>query len=141
MELRLIPKLAGSAAVALMLFVTPGVSYAQETGDVLAGAKVFTKQCAQCHVLGTEMKTGLAGPPLNGIVGRKSATTAEFNYSPQMRSARLTWDVPVMTRYLRSPKGLIPGTRMLFNGLSAPKDIADVIAFLETFDSQGVKKQ
>lgn len=113
----------------------------QEAGDPANGADVFAKQCAQCHGIGTDFKTGLAGPPLNGVVGKKSAQAPGFNYSPQMRSARLTWDAPMLTRYLKSPKGTIPGTRMLFNGLGNPKDITDLIAFLESYNEAGARAQ
>lgn len=113
---------------------------AQGKGDPIAGAEVF-KKCEQCHSIGETIKPGNAGPALNGVIGRKSAYDKEFNYSPPMRSARLTWDEPTLARFLKSPKGLIAGTRMLFPGLSAPKDIEDVIAFMDQYDEMGRKKQ
>lgn len=135
-------KMRRAAFLFLVVSLLPRASFAQQqTGDLANGADVFAKQCAQCHGLGVDFKTGLAGPPLNGIVGRRSAQASGFNYSPQMRSARLTWDAPMLARYLKSPKGTIPGTRMLFNGLTSPKDISDVIALLETYNDNGARAQ
>jgi cytochrome c len=127
-------------APALILALTTPNAFAQGKGDPVAGAEVF-KKCEQCHSIGETIKAGNAGPALNGVIGRKSAYEKEFNYSPPMRSARLTWDEPTLARFLKSPKGLIAGTRMLFPGLSSPKDIEDVIAFMGQYDELGRKKQ
>ena len=127
-------------APALILALTTPNAFAQSKGDPVAGAEVF-KKCEQCHSIGETIKPGNAGPALNGVVGRKSAYDKEFNYSPPMRSARLTWDEPTLARFLKSPKGLIAGTRMLFPGLSNPKDIEDTIAFMDQYDEKGRKKQ
>jgi len=127
-------------APALILALTTPNAFAQGKGDLVAGAEVF-KKCEQCHSIGETIKAGNAGPALNGVIGRKSAYEKEFNYSPPMRSARLTWDEPTLARFLKSPKGLIAGTRMLFPGLSSPKDIEDVIAFMGQYDELGRKKQ
>jgi len=127
-------------APALILALTTQNAFAQGKGDPVAGAEVF-KKCEQCHSIGETIKAGNAGPALNGVIGRKSAYEKEFNYSPPMRSARLTWDEPTLARFLKSPKGLIAGTRMLFPGLSSPKDIEDVIAFMGQYDELGRKKQ
>ena len=124
----------------LLLTLAATSAFAQGKGDPVAGEEVF-KKCAQCHSIGETIKPGNAGPALNGVIGRKSAYDKEFNYSPPMRSARLTWDEPTLARFLKSPKGLIAGTRMLFPGLSAPKDIEDVIAFIDQYDENGRKKQ
>lgn len=127
-------------APALILALTTPNAFAQGKGDPIAGAEVY-KKCEQCHSIGETLKAGNAGPALNGVIGRKSAYEKEFNYSPPMRSARLTWDEPTLARFLKSPKGLIAGTRMLFPGLASPKDIEDVIAFMGQYDELGRKKQ
>ncbi len=136
---RLLKSVAPGAApfgLALAATMAAASAMAQGAGDPVAGAEVF-KQCAACHGLGPNPPAGKAGPALNGIVGRKSAIDTGFNYSPPMRSARLTWTEPTLARFLKAPKALIPGTRMLFNGLAADKDIADVVAFLSQYDENG----
>jgi len=109
-------------APALILALTTQNAFAQGKGDPVAGAEVF-KKCEQCHSIGETIKAGNAGPALNGVIGRKSAYEKEFNYSPPMRSARLTWDEPTLARFLKSPKGLIAGTRMYFRASPRPRTL------------------
>jgi cytochrome c len=112
---------------------------AQEAGDPVSGEAVF-KQCVTCHAIGPGAKSGATGPHLNGLIGRASAADKEFNYSPQMRSARVTWYAAALARFVKSPKSLVPGTRMLFSGIGSAKETADLIAYLAQFDAQGEKK-
>lgn len=130
---------AGTLGFALAATMTTVGALAQGVADPVAGAEVF-KQCAPCHGVGPNPPAGNAGPALNGVVGRKSASDSGFNYSPQMRSARLSWTEPTLARFLRAPKAMVPGTRMLFSGLSADKDVADVIAFLRQYDESGDRR-
>ena len=81
------------------------------------------------------------GPALNGLVGRQSGEDRNFNYSPQLRSARLTWDTPTLSRFLKAPKTTIPGTKMLVSGLTSPSQISDVIAYISQFDENGEIKR
>ncbi len=43
-------------------------------------------------------------------------------------------------RYLRSPRGGIPGTRMAFSGLTKDREIRDVITYIGQFDAKGRKR-
>ena len=130
----------GAAPLGIALAATLATvgALAEGVGDRVAGAEVF-KQCAPCHGVGPNPPAGKAGPALNGVVGRKSASDSGFNYSPPMRSARLNWTEPTLARFLRAPKAMVPGTRMLFSGLAADKDVADVIAFLRQYDESGAR--
>jgi nitrite reductase (NO-forming) len=94
-----------------------------------AGRQVF-KKCQACHSL--EPGKTLLGPSLAGIVGRKSAADANFNYSPALKQAALTWDAATLDAYLVDPQKLVPGNRMPFPGLKTDRDRKDVIAFLAT---------
>ena len=42
-----------------------------------------------------------------------------------------------LTRYLRAPAEVVPGTKMIFFGLKKSQDVADVIAYLRQFDLDG----
>jgi len=96
---------------------------------------------AACAIrIGMDAKNGV-GPVLNGIIGRKAGSYPDFGYSPQNKNFAVRWDATSLTRFLKSPKSYLVGTKMFFDGLSAPKDIADVIAFLGQFDIDGKKKQ
>jgi cytochrome c2 len=102
---------------------------APASGDAANGAKLFA-QCKICHAV-EPGKNGL-GPSLHGVVGRKSATLAGFNYSPAMKASGLTWTDAELNDYLRGPMKAVPGTKMAFAGIANDKNRADVIAYLDT---------
>ena len=115
------------AALALIGFITP--SGAQ---DVEKGAKVF-RQCMACHT--ADDATNKVGPSLKGIVGRKAATVDGYKYSAAMLAKGtegVVWDEATLAVYLPNPKGFVPGTKMAFNGVKKPDDVANLIAFLKT---------
>jgi cytochrome c len=116
-----------------------GACLAQEAGDPIAGREVF-QQCSKCHSIGAGPATS-AGPSLNGVIGRRAGTSGDYNYSPQLRSARLVWDESYLSRFIKAPRSMIPGTQMIFKGLADPKEIADVIAYIAQFDETGAVKK
>jgi cytochrome c len=98
--------------------------------DVEAGKTAF-KKCALCHT--TEAgKANKIGPTLFGIVGRKSASLENFNYSDGMKKFEHTWDEQTLDLYLTDPRGTVPGTKMIFAGIKDKAERDDVIAYLET---------
>ena len=102
--------------------------------DAAKGEKVFAK-CKACHRIGPDAKNGV-GPQLNGIVGRVTASVPDFKYSDAMLAKGAeghVWTAEELTLYLADPKATVPGTKMVFAGLKKPEDIANVIAYLETF--------
>ena len=67
----------------LMLVAFGGSAFA--AGDAAKGKELFTTKCGICHQVGPGAKT-LIGPELNGIVGRKAASIADFpSYSAGMK--------------------------------------------------------
>jgi cytochrome c len=123
-------------ASAALAASTAGVA-AQDTGDPAAGEKVFAK-CRVCHQIGEGAKNAV-GPELNGVVGRKAGSVPGYSYSTANKSSGITWDEATLKRYLKDPRGVVPGTKMLFPGLSKEKDIDDVIAYLRQFGLDGKK--
>ena len=97
--------------------------------DVEAGKTAF-KKCALCHT--TEAGKNKIGPSLFGIVGRKSATLENFNYSEAMKKFDHTWDEGTLDEYLADPRGTVPGTKMIFPGIKDKAERDDVIGYLET---------
>ena len=97
--------------------------------DVEAGKTAF-KKCALCHT--TEAGKNKIGPSLFGIVGRKSATLEDFNYSEGMKKFDHTWDEETLDTYLADPRATVPGTKMIFAGIKDKAERDDVIAYLET---------
>ena len=108
---------------------------ARADGDPAKGAKVF-KQCMACHRIGPGA-TSLVGPPLNGIVGAKAAAMPDYPFSDALKNSGLTFDEATLGKWLKSPRALVPGTKMTFAGLTKDQDVADVIAYLKTFGPDG----
>ena len=125
-------KIIGIAMAALAASV--GAAAAQ---DAAAGEKVFAK-CKICHQVGEAAKNGV-GPVLNGVVGRKAGAEEGYNYSTANKSSGLTWDDATLKQYLKNPRAMVPGTKMIFPGISSEKDIDDVIAYLKQFGADGKK--
>ena len=111
-----------------LILTAAGVARAVEAGDPALGKKVFAK-CQACHSL--EAGKNKVGPTLHGVMGKTSASEADFNYSDAMKNAHLTWDPETLDKYLAKPKELVPGTKMAFPGLPKEKDRADLITYLE----------
>lgn len=104
-------------------------------GDAAKGERVFNK-CKACHAVGADAKNKV-GPALNGIVDAAAGQVADFKYSDPLlakASEGLVWDEENLTAFLKSPKELIKGTKMSFAGLRKDDEIADVIAYLATFE-------
>jgi len=89
------------------------------------------KKCVSCH---TFEKGGpnRVGPNLWGIVGREHASHAGFAYSDSMKKMSGVWTLEQLDDFLKSPKGMVPGTKMTFTGLPRGDERADVIAYLNT---------
>lgn len=100
--------------------------------DIAKGAKVFGK-CKACHKL--EDGANATGPYLYGVVGRPVETAAGYNYSGSFAAVADVWTAENLFKFLESPKGFAPGTKMGFAGLKKPKDRANVIAYLDSLDN------
>jgi len=111
-----------------------GIANAQ---DAAAGEKVFLK-CKACHQIGEAAKNAV-GPVLNGVVGRKAGTYPGYSYSDANKNSCLTWDEATLKEYLKNPRAKVPGTKMLFPGLTKEEDIDNVIAYLKQFGPDGKK--
>jgi cytochrome c2 len=107
-------------------------AYALE-GNADHGKTVFN-QCKACHQVGPSAKAGV-GPVQNNLLGAKAGSRAGYSYSAAMKDAGekgLVWNEDTLDKYLENPKGVVPGTKMIYPGLKNPQDRADVIAYLKT---------
>ena len=114
--------------------VAIGIANAQ---DAAAGEKVFLK-CRACHQIGEGAKNAV-GPVLNGVVGRKAGTYPDYSYSDANKKSGITWDEATLKEYLKNPRAKVPGTKMIFPGLTKEEDIDNVIAYLKQFGPDGKK--
>lgn len=121
-------KMIITSIAAVMLLATPAFA----DGDAASGEKIFIK-CKACHE--NEQGVNKIGPTLKGIVGRKTASIADFKYSDAMAAKGAegqVWDEATLAAYLPDPKAYVPGTKMAFAGLKNPQEVADIIAYLKT---------
>lgn len=115
------------AFITVVMFagLVASAGYAQDADH---GKTVF-KACAVCHATDHANRVG---PGLEGVVGRKAGTIADFHYSNAMKSSGLVWDAATLDAFLESPQKAVPGTRMPYAGLKNPTDRADLVGYLAT---------
>ena len=119
----------------MMILMTASISMslihqAYAGSDTANGKKVYEEECSDCHSLtaGKNKK----GPSFFGVVGRKSATIADFNYSDAMRAKNIAWSPEAINEYIKAPKKSVPGGKMKYDGLDDEKSRTDVIAYIAT---------
>ena len=99
-------------------------------GTVKHGEKVF-KKCIACHTIAKGGKNKI-GPPIFGVLGRKSGSVSNYKYSKALLAHGKTWDFEEMNAFLTKPQAYIKGTKMAFGGISNEKDRASVILFMNS---------
>lgn len=124
MSARSIPRLAAAAIMATVAMATG----AQADGDPARGGQLY-RACVACHSL--EPGGHLTGSSLAGLWQRPAGKVEGFaRYSTGLRSADFDWDAAVLDAWLADPRAMIPDTRMVFRGIPAERDRADLVAFL-----------
>ncbi len=100
------------------------------------GAGVF-KKCSSCHVVKKDAPSTVA-PNLWGIVGRPKGGYADFaaKYSDALKGKGGDWTYEDLAAFIHKPKGYLPGTKMVFNGIKDNGDIANLIAYMRTLADQ-----
>lgn len=86
-------------------------------------------QCRSCHA--TEPGKNLIGPSLAGIFGTRAGEVPGYTFSTAMKDSGLTWDEATLDSFLKSPREIIPGTKMTYPGLKDDAKRADVIAYIK----------
>jgi len=86
--------------------------------------------CQACHSVdaGGAHKVG---PNLHGIFGRSAGQAEGYVYSTVLRESGITWDAAAMDKWLVNPASMVPGTTMVFAGISDPVQRANLIAYLQ----------
>ena len=108
-----------------------------DLGALLASANIdkgkdTSKKCATCHTLG-KGEANKIGPNLYGVVGGPHAHKDDFAYSDAMKALHdQKWDIESLYHFINSPQATVKGTKMAFAGIKDPKDLADVLAYLNS---------
>lgn len=108
------------------------IAFYLAAADAKAGEQVF-KKCTACHTIAQGGANGV-GPNLWATFGKPMGHVGGFPYSDALKSKGGSWDWETMNQWVKSPKDLVPGTKMTFAGLSKPEDRANLLAYL---NSQG----
>lgn len=122
----------GIAAAATLLVVVSSAS----AQDAAAGEKLFSK-CKACHAVGEGAKNRV-GPHLNDVIGRTAGTVEDYRYSKAMVAAGeggLVWNDETLRAYLANPRAMVKGTKMAFGGLKKDEELANIIAYLDSFST------
>ncbi len=94
------------------------------------GAGTF-KKCLACHSA-EKGAASKAGPNLWGVLGRPHGSFPGFGYSEGMKSKSGDWTYSDLAAFLHKPKAFVPGTKMVFAGVSDSGELADLIAYIRT---------
>lgn len=125
--------ITAAAVIVVGMAATAGTAAAQslaQAGEASRGQRVFNTQCRACHTLEKD-GASTAGPNLHGVFGRKAGTGGGYDSSDAMKKSGIVWDEATLAEYSRDPKGRVPGTKMLFNGVKNAGQLADLVAYLK----------
>ena len=93
--------------------------------DAMRGEQVYTR-CLACHALAYDR----VGPRHCGLFGRLAGSVPQFNYSPAMKNSGIVWNDKTLDRFLTKPLKMVPGSSMIYDGVSDPKERADCVVSL-----------
>ena len=99
-------------------------------GTMEHGKQTF-KRCISCHVIAKGGKSKI-GPPLWGILNRKSASVSGYKYSKALIAHGKVWSFSEMNSFLTKPQAYIKNSKMAFSGLSKERDRASVILYMNS---------
>jgi len=120
-----------SELLAMRQRYTPALS--NEIEDPMVHGRQLFAQCVLCHDSGNRQAVA---PSLAGIVGRNIAADSTFQgYSSALRNyaeVEGVWSETLLDRFLTSPRSLVPGTYMRFDGLEQSEHRAALIMYLKT---------
>jgi cytochrome c len=121
-----------SRAALFACLLTVGLA-AQAASDEVRGEQVYAR-CLGCHALASDR----VGPRHCGLIGRRAASSADFDYSPAMKQSGIVWNERSLNRFLTNPMRAVPGTSMTYDGVPVAADRDDLIAYLKKVNTEAV---
>ncbi len=122
-------RFSAGAAASIVMVLAGSQAFAQ-SGNASRGQRLFNQQCRTCHTL-EQGGASVAGPNLHGLFGRKAGTAVGYDFSEAMKKSGIVWDEVTLAEYCRDPKAKVPDTKMVFNGVKQPAQLADLVAYLK----------
>ena len=96
----------------------------------LAKGQAAAKACLSCHDF-TKGGPNKTGPNLFGVVMRKHGVHEGFKYSEAMAAkSSEDWSYEALNEFIKSPKTVVPGTKMVYPGMKKDADRANLLAYL-----------
>jgi cytochrome c len=127
------PEGAATAASGPAAAAAEPIAVRLAAADKGRGENVF-RACVACHVNTKDgSSAGKQGPTLWNIVDKPKAGTAGFAYSAALAAQGAKgekWSFESLDKFIESPKGYVPNTKMAFGGIGNAKQRADLVAYL-----------
>ena len=128
------------ATIAIVFLASLGavpVSVSAQSKGPGTGQAVFESKCVACHSLNASR----VGPLLRGVVRRKVASVAGYQYSDALRRVNGRWDARRLEMWLQDPQSIAPGTKMAFSLPSASERSAVIQYLASTSAPAGAVKR
>ncbi|MFA5630175.1 MAG: c-type cytochrome [Porticoccaceae bacterium] len=122
-------KAATVSVLAIVVGLVAHVAAADQPALEEIGKKQFIR-CASCHSM-VDDGQDLAGPHLEGIIGRPIAAVEGFAYTEMLQAQSFVWDEAQLDKWLERPQQMIPGMCMPFMGLPRAELREALIAYLK----------
>jgi cytochrome c len=122
----------GRARISAVLSACVSATSVAAEGDPERGAILY-RPCGTCHMIG-DGAIHRIGPHLNNLVGRGIGAVEGYDFSGCVRGGGGeqgdVWTEAALDGFIANPDGYLPGTSMVFRGIRAAEDRADLISFL-----------
>jgi cytochrome c2 len=102
------------------------------TSRTVTGAESFDRHCSSCHNL---FEVHGVGPHLVELMGRRSGSVSDYNFSAALASLDITWSRENLIRYLVNAGDFAPGGKMPVIDISEPEAQA-VAEYLEALGNR-----
>jgi len=137
-SIRLMPMGVSGLGLQILAGAAAGLfSASGGAADVERGRALFETDCVACHAVIASVRDK-SGPNLNGVVGRKAGTEQySWGFSDELLASQITWQVRSLQLFMTAPARLIPGTTMVYRGLSDAEQRLDIACYLEQVSGNG----
>lgn len=121
------------ACLATLVMAAMVAQAAPATPGATRGEQVYAR-CLACHALASDR----VGPRHCGLIGRRAASIAGFDYSPALKRSGIVWNEKSLNHFLADPMRAVPGTSMTYDGVPLAVDREDLIAYLKEVNTEAV---